>query len=422
MDEIKVKVTKHGTRKYLVMYYDDPITGTREQRSTKQSKRREADREAAKWEAELREGRYKRASMMTWAEFRERYEDEWLVKKSLKMQSATSAAFNHFEKLVGVERLANVKTEAISRYQVELRKTGIKETSIACYLRHLRTALNWAVRKGLLRELPDIDIPKQMTGVKLMRGRPITAEEFDRMLMKIEDGLRVAFKPRGKQRPRKRKASEAMLRSAREQQQARIDIAAPVWHHYLNGLWLSGLRLEESVALSWDQDEPFCIDLTGRHPRFRIYAEAQKGRRDQFLPMTPDFAEFILQTPVDERHGSVFKLGKEPNVVSRVVSAIGKTAGVIVNKADGKFASAHDLRRAFGTRWSFKVKPATLKLLMRHQQIETTMRYYVDQDADDVADQLWKLHGVGTSVGTSPNRQADGAEEKPQVLTRARLS
>ena len=63
-------------------------------------------------------------------------------------------------------------------------------------------------------------------------------------------------------------------------------------------------------------------------------------------------------------------------------------ASVVVNKADGKFASAHDLRRAFGTRWAFQVKPATLKLLMRHQQIETTMRFYVDQDADDVADQL----------------------------------
>ena len=48
MDEIRVKVTRHGRRKYLVMYYDDPLTGKREQRSTKQTKRREAEREAAK--------------------------------------------------------------------------------------------------------------------------------------------------------------------------------------------------------------------------------------------------------------------------------------------------------------------------------------------------------------------------------------
>ena len=69
---------------------------------------------------------------------------------------------------------------------------------------------------------------------------------------------------------------------------------------------------------------------------------------------------------------------------------IGKRAGVVVNKAEGKYASAHDLRRSFGTRWAGRVKPATLQLLMRHKSIETTLKYYVAQDADDVADELWK--------------------------------
>jgi integrase len=73
----------------------------------------------------------------------------------------------------------------------------------------------------------------------------------------------------------------------------------------------------------------------------------------------------------------------------RVISEIGKKAGILVNKADGKFASAHDLRRSFGTRWASRVKPATLQLLMRHKSIETTMKYYVCQDSDDVADELW---------------------------------
>ena len=76
--------------------------------------------------------------------------------------------------------------------------------------------------------------------------------------------------------------------------------------------------------------------------------------------------------------------------VSRVVSAIGKRAKIIVNKADEKYASSHDLRRSFGTRWARLVKPATLQLLMRHRSIETTMKYYVDLDADDIADELWQ--------------------------------
>ena len=35
------------------------------------------------------------------------------------------------------------------------------------------------------------------------------------------------------------------------------------------------------------------------------------------------------------------------------------------------------------------MKPLALKRLMRHVAIETTLRYYVDQDADDVAEELW---------------------------------
>ena len=36
------------------------------------------------------------------------------------------------------------------------------------------------------------------------------------------------------------------------------------------------------------------------------------------------------------------------------------------------------------------MKPVTLQLLMRHRSIETTLKYYVAQDADEIADELWK--------------------------------
>ena len=187
------------------------------------------------------------------------------------------------------------------------------------------------------------------------------------------------------------------------------------WQHYLHGLWLSGLRLEESLVFSWEDDSPFAADLSGRHPRFRIYAEAEKGHQDRFLPMTPDFTEFLLKTPDDQRTGPVFKLDGlqtgtpiTPPRVGRVVSAIGKKAGVVVNKADGKYASAHDLRRSFGTRWSSKVKPATLQLLMRHKSIETTLKYYVAQDSDDVADELWASYRAGQKAEPGkPSKQPD---------------
>ena len=74
---------------------------------------------------------------------------------------------------------------------------------------------------------------------------------------------------------------------------------------------------------------------------------------------------------------------------SKIVCAIGEKAGVIVNREQEKFASAHDLRRAFGNRWASKVMPVVLQKLMRHESIETTLNYYVSFQTDDIARQLW---------------------------------
>lgn len=163
--------------------------------------------------------------------------------------------------------------------------------------------------------------------------------------------------------------------------------------------------------LSWDEDAPISVDLSGKRPRLRIYAEAEKGRQDRLLPMTPDFAEFLLNTPKQERQGLVFKVnavqtgkGMTPKRISRIESAIGEEARIVVSKTEGKHGSAHDLRRAFGTRWAPRVKPATLRLLMRHRSIETTLKYYVAQDADEVADELWQ-----SSQPTAPKHSADAS-------------
>jgi integrase len=215
----------------------------------------------------------------------------------------------------------------------------------------------------------------------MMKGRPITGEEFDRMLAVVP-----------KVRPKD----------------------APTWQRYLTGLWLSGLRLKESLALSWDPEAPFSVDLTGRRPAFRILAEAQKANRDELLPMTPDLAQWILEsTPEVDRVGPVFRLpsrlgrplgiaqvGRVVAQVGRVVAQVGRAAKVLTDKRAGSFATAHDLRRSFGTRWAKRVMPAVLQRLMRHAEIQTTMRFYVGLNADEVADELWD-HWMPESDGTA---------------------
>lgn len=103
--------------------------------------------------------------------------------------------------------------------------------------------------------------------------------------------------------------------------------------------------------------------------------------------------------------------------------------GRIVEREVVKYASVHDLRRSFGTRWAKRVMPVTLNLLMRHSSIDTTMRCYVEMDAHEVAADLWAQYrpkeqekpGLGTvlrpSVQAEAQEESEGSERScPQPL------
>jgi integrase len=301
-----------------------------------------------------------------WADFRKRYETEKMATLARGTKGPGKTALDHFERVINPKYLANATTTTLSRFQASLRAAGMKPTTIGVNLAHLRAALSWAHSMGLLTLLPHIEKPTHEKGQRLMRGRPLVAEEFDRML---NAASRI--------RPN----------------------TADTWRRFLTGLWLSGLRLGEALRLSWEADAGLFIDLSGKHPHLRIWAEAEKGRRDRKLPLTPDFAHWLLQTPEPQRTGLVFPLAglngaqMSEKRVSRTISAIGKKAGILVNPEATKYASAHDLRRSFATRWAKRVMPAVLQKLMRHSAIETTLRYYADIDADELAAGLWRDYG-----------------------------
>jgi hypothetical protein len=143
--------------------------------------------------------------------------------------------------------------------------------------------------------------------------------------------------------------------------------------------------------------------------------------------MAPEFAEMLLTIPREERDGRVFGLNyTRKDGVSKVVSDIGAKAGVKVDSkrtADPetpkvKYASAHDLRRSFGERWAMRpdIMPQVLMQLMRHESIETTMRYYVGKNAEMVADVLWKAVG-NTSSNSLLVATSDSIGELSQQAT-----
>jgi integrase len=334
---------------------------------------------AKRWQIELEEkGGLVTSINLSWPKFAEKYERQYLSGLAKGSLQKWRTARKHFERVIGPRYLRDVCKPIVSRFVAELRAERMKETTIYSHLRQLKAALNWAENEGHLKAAPNIKMPTKSKGKK-MRGRPITGEEFDRLLSAVD-----YVHPH----------------------------EADKWRLLLRGLWLSGLRLSEALELSWDPDAVITVMMIGRHPKLRFYAEGHKAGRDELTPITPDFAELLYSRP--ERSGLVFGLPVTLNAASRVIQRLGKRAGVKVcmekrrRKIEGewqwvdapKFASAHDLRRSFGTRWAGRVKPATLQRLMRHANIETTLAYYVDQDVDEMGDELAAFAG-GTTLGTT---------------------
>jgi len=424
--EFHVNVNKAGPGRGLVLRYTDPVTGERVTRSSGTTDKKTAGRKAAELERELLAGRYAIPSRLSWEDFWDRYEDEYLSSLAVKTQQTVASVFRIFQRLCKPRRLGDVSAACLSRFQARLRDSGRSEATIRTYLAHLQGALHWAVDVGMLSTMPKVPKlrrAKKKAKSKIMKGRPITTEEFERILGKVPE---IVAGSTGSPNP-------AMVATP---DQAVID----AWRYYLEGLWWSGLRLAESIELYWDRSDRLHVhDLDGPEPMFRVRAEFEKGHEDRMLPMAPEFAEFLRATPPAERKGRVFRLPgirakrpqgggpaavqslRSPDWVSRIVCRIGKAAGVKVDTRekkgkDGtpskvvKFASAHDLRRSFGERWAGRIMPHELQQLMRHEDIDTTMKYYVGKNSRTTTAKLWAAYeaqhraaeGSGNISGNTP--------------------
>lgn len=379
---IRVTLIDPADRRYLLARWIDPITGKSKYRSTGTTIRREAERFAARLETELDDANAQQTVRTTWKEFRNRYEAEVAPTKAKKTWLKTRTMFTTFERLVGAKFLHAIDGRVVSTFAAKLRESGVSTWTVRGYLSELRKTLRWANRLEMLAVVPAIEMPR---AVSKSKGRPLTAEEFERFLGKIPE---VVTNPDW----------------------------VPEWDRLCWGLWLSGLRLEEAMRLHWTDDMQITPDFSGRRPYLRIPAAAQKSRQFQLLPMPPDFADHLQQ--VEERTGwiytpwTVFRSSKtgqhRPTAthVGKVLCEIGKKSRIRVS--EGKTASAHDFRRSFAARWARHLTPQALRELMRHASVTTTEQFYLGSMAEAAADELWRV--AGHSFGHSqPSETTDTA-------------
>ena len=263
MEEIKVSVNSWGAGRSLTLSWIDPITGKRKTRSAKTKDWRTAERLAGKLAEELEAGTVS-PSRITWTEFEQRYTDEKLATLAPSTRESGRGSLRHVQRVLGIEYLAKLTPAAMSKAASVWRKEGMKDTTISHHLRHVKAATRWAEKLGLMSKAPAIEMPKRAKGQSQAKSRPITTEEYERML--------------------------AVVPKVRPQDSS-------VWIHYLTGLWLSGLRRGEAARLTWDQDEAFCVHLGEKRPVFIIRADGQKSGRAETCPMAPDFAVMAVADP-----------------------------------------------------------------------------------------------------------------------------
>jgi integrase len=150
------------------------------------------------------------------------------------------------------------------------------------------------------------------------------------------------------------------------------------------------------MHLHW-ADERYIVPQwkRGALPVLAIPAAMQKNDTEESIPLLPGFESLLQETPKSERFGWVFNpmslqtmLGRpvrhqrpDAEWVGKIISRIGKAAGVIVRPAKGdsqpKYASAHDLRRSCAERLvAAGVPEREVSRVLRHASIETTRRHY----------------------------------------------
>lgn len=369
----KTKVAIHAPNdRPLQLRYFCPIRRKFVKESTGTYDAKEAERQRRQKEAEILTNTVQHRPNAPWETFKRAFQDSEYRYLRDRSQAKLDVVFNAIEKVLKPDVVADLTTDSLVHFRnvfaagedkpKDERKVRSPHT-IKSYMVAVMGILRWAEVHGYIDRTPLLPkfrgVPKSP-----MRGRPLSLEEFERMITCTADVTGAD--------------------------------AAASWEFVLRGLWFSAFRLEELMNFHWDSEE-FIRPIWPRRgfPTIIFPHWMQKNKEHDEIPMLPDFEKLLASVPARKRLGFVFnpisingKYNRAPKTdrpsaewVGKIVSRIGEKAGVVTIPAragePAKCATAHDLRRSCAQRMEDAgVSPILIARLMRHKSYQTTQRHY----------------------------------------------
>lgn len=247
--------------------------------------------------------------------------------KSKKTRIAYEVSFRHFP-----DKTIFVKDINREHFNIIL-NSGLSHNSKSTYLRHIRILFSWLVKEGYIQKNP-VPILREINP----EIKTIPKEHFQK-------ALETAQK-RNKQ-----------------------------WYYSLRLIELTGFRNNEATRLRWE-DVDFLHKL--------VHVRNHKGNRTDQFPLFEKLEELLNEIKKDGFNHNYKEqiLGYSPTEIMSFLPDLCDYSGI-------PRYTFHDIRRTFATNLvSNKISIFDAMKLLRHKQVETTLKFYAKAEIDRLGNEL----------------------------------
>lgn len=258
----KVQVLKlpNGKSPYWYLRWWEPCpdgtTWKERWKSTRTEVKKEADQKRRQLERELEAGKEFEGEIL-WEDFAKEFLEKHASRKPATTLDFYERALRIFSDTAKPKRLSQVKLVMLEDFANARLKEKLAPATVNRDLRHIRAALRWAKRRGLVSDVPDF----KSLFVKEIRKKPTIIPEEDFI---------------------------AMVGALRKPDCRLTKRPSEWWRIFLYLAYYIGARRGELLSLSWD-------DISISSLEIRVQASTSKSRKERVIPMAAELADVLKQ-------------------------------------------------------------------------------------------------------------------------------